>query len=405
MNKTDINMHNFDEVIERGGSRCCNIDNLKETFGREDLISLWIADMDFRTPDFVLDALRKRLEHPILGYPCTGKDYFQIVSAWVERLHSWKVDPENFRYVPGIVKGFALAQRCFLKAGDKVIIQPPVYHPFTNVTKACGFEIVNNPLIPVYDEEGFVVDYRIDFDGLESLIDGSTKLLMLCNPQNPGGVCFPKEDLQRLAHICHSRGLIVISDEIHAEMVLRGRQHIPFASVSDEAAACSISFLAPSKTFNIAGVVSSYCVVTEPKLRKQFFDYIESIEIDYPCIFSAEATRAVYTDQGYQWRSEMLAYVESNIDFVDSYLRTNIPCIRAVKPQASFLIWLDCRKLGLEQKELVDLFVQKAGLALNDGTMFGKEGAGFMRLNVGCPRSKLQKALENLSRAVKSLQK
>jgi len=394
-------MYNFDEIIDRRGTSCCKYDTLKETFGREDLCSLWIADMDFRTPDFITDALRKRLDHPVLGYPTTGDDYFEIVSRWVENLHGWKVPADEFRFIPGIVKGLALAERCFLGEGDKVIIQPPVYHPFRNTTIACGFEVVNNPLKAVYDSEGFLETYEMDLDALEGLIDEHCKMLILCNPHNPGGVCFSKESLQRLASICCKHGIIVLSDEIHAEMLLHGVQHHPFASVSKEAAECSISFLAPSKTFNIAGVVSSYCIIRNKELRDKFFPYIESIEIDYPSIFSATATRAAYTEEGAAWRKEMLAYVEKNVDFVDSYLRQNLPEIRAVKPQASFLIWLDCRKLGLSHDELVSLFVNKAHLALNDGEMFGKEGHGFMRLNVGCPRSILKKALESLKAAIK----
>lgn len=396
-------MYNFDEIIDRRGTRCCNVDTLDENFGRADLTSLWIADMDFRTPDFIINALRKRLDHPILGYPTTGSDYFSIVSDWVYRLHGWRVSPEHFRYIPGIVKGFGFAMRCLLSPGDKVIIQPPVYHPFSQVTKACGFEVVNNPLKPVHDGNGFLKTYEMDLEGLEKLIDSRTKLLMLCNPHNPGGICFPKETLQRLADICTEHGIIVISDEIHAEMLLGGRTHLPFASVSENAAQCSISFLAPSKTFNIAGVVSSYCIVQNPALAEKFFAYLEANEIDYPSIFSAEATRAAYTDEGWNWRKEMLAYVEKNIEFVSGWLEENLPEIHATIPEASFLIWLDCRKLGLSQPQLVDLFVNKARLALNDGTMFGKEGEGFMRLNVGCPRAKLESALKNLASAVKTL--
>lgn len=396
-------MYNFDEIIDRHGTRCCNVDTLEENFGRTDLTSLWIADMDFRTPDFIIDALRRRLDHPILGYPTTGSDYFRIVSDWVYRLHGWRVAPEHFRFIPGIVKGFGFAMRCLLSPGDKVIIQPPVYHPFREVTKACGFEVVNNPLKPIYDENGFLKTYEMDLEGLERLIDPRTKLLMLCNPHNPGGICFPKETLQRLADICTEHGITVISDEIHAEMLLGGKAHHPFASVSENAAQCSISFLAPSKTFNIAGVVSSYCIVQNPRLAEKFFSYLEANEIDYPTIFSAEATRAAYTDAGWNWRKEMLSYVEKNVEFVSGWLAENLPEIHAVIPEASFLIWLDCRKLGLTQPQLVDLFVNKARLALNDGTMFGKEGEGFMRLNVGCPRAKLESALKNLASAVKTL--
>ena len=394
-------MYDFDELIDRHGTRCIKYDTLQDEFGRADLNALWVADMDFRTPDFIIDALKRRLDHPVLGYPTTGSDYFEIVSRWVEDLHGWKVPAECFRYVPGIVKGFGFAERCLLRPGDKVIIQKPVYHPFRIVTEQSGFEVVNNPLKPVYDEEGFVKGYEMDLEDFERKIDSRTKLLILCNPHNPGGVVFPEETLRQLADICDRHGITVLSDEIHCEMLLGGRLHHPFASVSEAAARRTITFMAPSKTFNIAGVVSSYCIVQEPALAEKFFAYLESNETDYPPIFSAEATRAAYTPQGKAWRAEMLDYVQGNIDFVDGWLREHLPQIRAVRPEASFLVWLDCRKLGLPQPALVDLFVNKARLALNDGSVFGEEGRGFMRLNVGCPRANLRAALESLAAAVK----
>ncbi|MBR5076457.1 MAG: aminotransferase class I/II-fold pyridoxal phosphate-dependent enzyme, partial [Bacteroidales bacterium] len=310
-------MYDFDEVISRRGTRCVKFDALAAHFGRPDLSALWVADMDFRTPDFILDALRRRLEHPVLGYPVVGDDYFEIVSKWVFRLHGWQVPATCFRYIPGIVRGIGFAERCFLQPGDKVIIQKPVYHPFRIVTEESGFTVVNNPLRAVYDAEGFVSGYEMDLEDLERKIDDRTKMLILCNPHNPGGVCFPVETLRRLAEICSQAGIVVVSDEIHAEMVHGGRRHVPFASVSEAAARCSITFMAPSKTFNIAGVVSSYAIVQEPALADRFFGYLSSNELDYPPIFSLEATRAAYTDAGLAWRAEMLDYVQGNVDFVD----------------------------------------------------------------------------------------
>lgn len=393
-------MFNFDEIIDRKGTDCIKYDSLLKTYGREDLQSLWIADMDFKTPDCITDALKERMEHPVFGYPCVPDDYYQIISEWVGAIHGWRVDSGHIRYIPGIVKGIAFAERCFLNPGDKVVIQPPVYHPFRNTTLACGFDVVENPLLPVYDSDGYLTGYEVDFAGLEHICaDPRVKMMILANPHNPCGIAWDAATLQGIAEITRRNGVLVISDEIHGEMVLDGTRHIPFAAVSEDAAANSIVFMAPSKTFNIAGIVSSYCIIEDASLRERFFQYIASCEIDFPSIFAIVATRAAYAKGG-PWRQEMLDYVKGNIDFVDSWLRANVKGIRAVRPQASFLIWLDCRKLGLSHDELIDLFVNKAHLALNDGATFGAEGNGFLRLNAGCPRSILKSALESLGKVL-----
>lgn len=395
-------MYNFDELIERHGTASYKYDALQKIYGRADLNPLWVADMDFKTPDFIVDALKKRLEHPIFGYNVTGDDYFEIIRSWVKNLHGWDVPKDHFCFVPGIVKGIGLAERCFLDPGDKVIIQPPVYHPFRITTQECGFEVVYNPLLPVYGEDGFLKTYRMDLEGLEKLIDEKVKMLVLCNPHNPCGVTFPAEELRALASICHRHGIIVVSDEIHCEMVLGGRRHVPFATVSKEAEEISITFQSPAKTFNIAGIVTSYSIIFNPELRAKFHKYMDAFELSDPNIFSTISTKAAYK-YGREWRNELVEYLEGTVDFVDKWLKENLPVIGCVRPQASFLIWLDCRKLGLCQEALVDLFVNKALLALNDGSVFGKEGTGFMRLNIGCPRSNILKALESLKKAVENL--
>lgn len=393
-------MSEFDEIIDRSTSGCVKYSALKNLFGREDIIPLWVADMDWNTPGFIVEAMKERLAHPIFGYTSIPDSYFPMIAGWVKDLLDWQVDPSHIRYIPGIVKGIGFAERCFLQPGDKVIIQPPVYHPFRIVTENCGCQPVYNPLLPRYDEEGYLVGYDMDFDGLESVIDDKCRMLILANPHNPAGVCWSRETLQRLASICAKHGILVISDEIHGEMAFTG--HAPYASVSPEAAANSISFLAPSKTFNIAGIVSSYCIVPDPAVREKFFAFLSSCEIDSPSIMSIVATEAAYT-KGAAWRREMLEYVSGNIDFVCGFLKDNVPGIRALRPQASFLIWLDCRKLGLSHDELISLFVDKARIGLNDGAMFGAEGEGFMRLNVGCPRSILETAMKQLAAAVATL--
>lgn len=386
--------YNFDEVINRKGTSCVKYDGLKDAYqGKENLIPLWVADMDFATPDFIIDALKKRCEHPIFGYTFDDDEYYASILTWLHYKYNWKAEREWITYIPGIVKGIGLAVQCFTQPGDKVIIQPPVYHPFRLVPTRMGREVVYNPLKL---EDGV---YKMDFEQLESLIDKDCKMLILSNPHNPGGVVWEKEALVKLAQICSAHGILVISDEIHAEMTYPQFRHHPFATVSEEAAACSVTFMAPSKTFNIAGIVSSYALVPDTRIREKFYSFLEAGELNAGTIFAFTATKAAYT-YGAEWLQQMRSYVIENVNFVDEYLKKSIPQIKVYRPQASFLVWLDCRELKLAQPELVQLFEDKAGLALNDGTMFGKEGEGFMRLNIGCPRSILNQALESLKKAI-----
>lgn len=386
--------YNFDEIIDRKGTSCVKYDGLKNAYqGKENLIPLWVADMDFATPDFIVEALKKRCEHPVFGYTFDDDEYYESIQTWLDYKYHWKTEREWISYIPGIVKGIGLAVQCFTQPGDKVIIQPPVYHPFRLVPTRMGREVVYNPLKL---EDGV---YKMDFEQLESLIDKDCKMLILSNPHNPGGVVWEKEALVKLAQICSAHGILVISDEIHAEMTYPQFRHHPFATVSEEAAACSVTFMAPSKTFNIAGIVSSYALVPDSRIREKFYSFLEAGELNAGTIFAFTATKAAYT-YGAEWLQQMRSYVIENVNFVDEYLKKNIPRIKVYRPQASFLVWLDCRELKLTQPELVQLFEDKAGLALNDGTMFGKEGEGFMRLNIGCPRSILNQALELLKKAI-----
>lgn len=386
--------YNFDEIIDRKGTSCVKYDGLKNAYqGKENLIPLWVADMDFATPDFIVEALKKRCEHSVFGYTFDDDEYYESIQTWLDYKYHWKTEREWISYIPGIVKGIGLAVQCFTQPGDKVIIQPPVYHPFRLVPTRMGREVVYNPLKL---EDGV---YKMDFEQLESLIDKDCKMLILSNPHNPGGVVWEKEALVKLAQICSAHGILVISDEIHAEMTYPQFRHHPFATVSEEAAACSVTFMAPSKTFNIAGIVSSYALVPDTRIREKFYSFLEAGELNAGTIFAFTATKAAYT-YGAEWLQQMRSYVIENVNFVDEYLKKNIPQIKVYRPQASFLVWLDCRELKLTQPELVQLFEDKAGLALNDGTMFGKEGEGFMRLNIGCPRSILNQALESLKKAI-----
>lgn len=389
--------YNFDEIIDRSGSGDLKHEALLPRWGRNDLLPLWVADMDFATPDFVVDALKARLSHPIFGYTIEPADYRPTIIDWNESHHGWKIKPEWISFIPGIVKGIGFVVNVFTKPGEKVIIQPPVYHPFRMTPEDNGREVVFNSLR--LREDGY---YDMDFDNLSEVCDDKCRVLILSNPHNPVGVCWSKETLQRLADFCYEHNIIVISDEIHSDMALFGNRHVPFASVSERAADISITFAAPTKTFNMAGIVSSYAVISNDDLRQRFYGWLKANELDEPTIFAPIATIAAY-QKGEEWRKQMLAYVEDNVRFVEDYCREYIPGIRPLRPQASFLVWLNCRGLELSHDKLLDLFIDKAHLALNDGEMFGPGGEGFMRLNVGTPRSVLRQALEQLTKAVNEL--
>lgn len=389
--------YDFDKIIDRHGTGALALDVLKERYGKADLMPLWVADMNFATPQFITDALKRRLEHSLYGYTVLPEGFWDTVAQWIHQHHQWKVEQEWMRFIPGIVKGIGFVVNVFVKPDEKVIIQPPVYHPFRLTPQGNGREVVMSPLIRHDDGS-----YSMDFDNLAAVADEKCRVLILSNPHNPAGIVWDADTLRRLAHFCHERGIIVVSDEIHCDMALFGHKHHPFASVSAEAAECSITFGAPSKTFNIAGIVSSYCIVPNPKLREPFFSWIAANELDEPHIFAPIATMAAFRE-GEEWRRQMLEYIEGNIMFVEDYLAENIPQIKPLRPQASFLVWLNCRGLHLGHDELNRLFVDGAGLALNDGEMFGIGGQGFMRMNVASPRTVLKTALERLKAAVERL--
>ena len=385
---------NFDRIIQRRGTNCAKYDDLKTLFGRDDIIPMWIADMDFEVCPAVYEAISKRVEHKIYGYPSVPESYWQSIIDWADRRHGFKISKEEICYVPGIVRGIGYIVNFFTEKGDKIIIQPPVYHPFRNVIEGNGRIAVCNQLI----RKGGTTE--MDFDDLEKKIaDEKPKMLILCNPHNPGGIVWDKNSLAKLAHICAENGVIVVSDEIHADVELFGNRYTPFATVSEEAAMNCISLSAPSKTFNIPGLVSSWCVIKNKKLREGFFHWMEVNEFSAPTMFVTVATEAAY-NKGEQWLDELLPYIEENILFTEQFFRDNIPSIKPIRPQASFLVWLDCSELGLSTSELHNFFVEKAGLALNDGIMFGHGGETCMRLNVACPRSMLEKALNQLKDAI-----
>lgn len=387
--------YNFDELIDRRHTGSVKWEGMKNAFGRDDLTAMWVADMDFRTPPFVMDALRQRLEHEVLGYamPCEGWD--TTICHWLQKRHQWEVRPDWLTFVPGIVRGQAFALLCFTNPGDRVLVMTPVYHPFFLVTERLKREAVRSPL-DLRDGH-----YHIDFDRLRHDLQGC-KALVLCNPHNPGGRVWTVDELRRIAELCQESGTLVISDEIHADLTLPPYKHHPFATVSPAAASNSVTFMAPSKTFNMPGVQSSFAIVPDDTLRARFQQFMEAGEFCEGHLFAYIGCKAAF-EHGEEWLNQLLAYIQGNIDFTESYLRQHIPAIGMIRPQASFLVFLDCRQLGLEQEALERLFADKARLALNTGTTFGEPGRGFMRLNVGCPRAALKQALDQLAEAVAGL--
>lgn len=389
--------YNFDEIIDRKGTDALKTDALATRYGDPDLIPLWVADMDFKSPPAIADAIIQRAKHGIFGYTGPSQEYYNSIINWIDIQHEWKIKQEWITFIPGIVKGIAFVLDCFTQRDHQIIIQPPVYHPFRIIPTMHQRTVVNNPLLLQAGQ------YKMDLDGLKQTIEPASKVLILCNPHNPGGRVWTRQELTDIAEICHERKILVISDEIHSDLAFAPHKHIPFASVSDKAAQNSITFMAPSKTFNIAGIVSSYSIIPNQELREKFNHYLESSELSEGHIFAYLAAQAAY-EHGNEWLAQVKDYIWKNIRFVDEYLKTNIPQIKAMIPEASFLVWLDCRELNLSQKELVSLFVNDAKLALNDGVMFGTGGEGYMRMNVGTPLANIQKALDNLKKAVNAKQ-
>ncbi len=388
--------YDFDREIERHGTGALKTDALAELFGRADITPLWVADMDFAIAPEIVEGMTRRMSHPIYGYASTPESYWQSIIDWLARRHGWKVDREELLFTPGVVRGIAYVLNFFTKPGNTVLIQPPVYHPFRLVTEGNNRRVVTNPL--KFSENGTTLE--MDFDDLERKLEAEHPALMiLCNPHNPAGIQWSRDDLARVASLCRRHGVIVISDEIHGDLMLYGKRHIPFLSVGPDAEAVGITLGAPSKTFNIPGIISSWIVVKNPALRKPFYEWMECNEFSSPTFMATTATEIAYRTAE-PWLEEMLRYIEGNIAAVERYFAENIPEIKPMRPQASFLVWLDCRRLGLSQAELTDLFINHARLALNDGEMFGVEGRGFMRLNVATPRHRLLKALKRLATAL-----
>ncbi|MEX5285019.1 pyridoxal phosphate-dependent aminotransferase [Selenomonas sputigena] len=387
-------MHHFDfdEIIDRRHTNSLKYDFAAERGYPEDVLPFWVADMDFRAPQAVREAIRQRAEHGIFGYSSPKEEYYAALEKWFDTRHGWRPGKDALVITPGVVFALSTAVRTFTQAGDAVLVTEPVYYPFFSTIEGNGRRLVTSSLL---FEDGA---YRMDFADMEKKItENKVRLLLLCSPHNPVGRVWRREELERLASICLAHDVLVVADEIHADFVRPGNKHTPFASLSPEVAARTITCTAPSKTFNLAGLQLSNIFITEKSLRQRFQKEVYSTGYGEPNLFGLLAAQAAYSEGG-PWLDSLLAYLEENIAHTKRFLAEHLPQVQLIEPEGTYLLWLDFRACGLEVKALDRKIIEEARLWLDDGAIFGKSGAGFQRLNIACPRATLEKGLEALAR-------
>jgi cystathionine beta-lyase len=384
---------NFDETVSRDGTDCIKYDKREEVFGRQDIIPMWVADMDFKTPGFIMEKLQNRLNHEIFGYSFRPPEYFSSIQQWFIERHSWKIEKEWICFTPGIVSALNLCTLAFTRPGDSVIVQPPVYFPFFSAVESHGRKLVYNQLV---ERDG---RWTMDFDSLLGIIDGNTKMIIISNPHNPVGRAWSYEELEQLADICLRNDILIVADEIHCDLILPGFSHIPIANISEKISEITVTCVAPSKTFNLAGLSTSSVIISNPVLRKYFNKKTGDLHIANSNIFGTVASTAAYSE-GHEWVDALMDYVNMNVIYVQDFCRELTPEIIPVQPEATYMIWLDCRKFGMSGKELQDFFVTRAGVGMNEGSSFGPGGEGFMRMNLATTREIVVQAMEQIEKAV-----
>lgn len=386
----------FDEPVERKGTSCVKYDLTKEIFGTSDLIPMWVADMDFKTPGFIIKALRKRLDHEILGYSFRPEDYYRSIIHWHHIRHNWKIEREWICFSPGIVPALNICTLAFTRPGDTIIVQPPVYFPFFSAVENHGRNLSCNPLT---EKDG---RWTMDLESLSANLNSDVKMIIISNPHNPVGRAWSFEELSRLAEICLKNNILILSDEIHCDLVLPRYKHQPMSTISEEVAEITVTCVSPSKTFNLAGLSTSSVIISNPVLRKYFNSRIDHIHIGNGNIFGTVASTAAYSE-GHDWLAALNEYINGNVELVMDYLSENIPEIIPVRPEATYMIWLDCRKLGMNSKELQEFFTFRAGVGMNEGSTFGPGGEGFMRMNLATTRSMIRSALQKIKEATDTI--
>jgi len=387
----------FDERIDRKNTSCIKYDFAVQRGKPEGILPLWVADMDFKAPQPVLDALKDRVEHGIFGYSEGKEEYFEAVQDWMNRRHGWAVERKWLVKTPGVVFALAMAVKAYTKPGDGVMIQQPVYYPFSEVIEDNGREIVDNTLY--LGDDGI---YHMDLEDFEKkAVENQVKLFFLCSPHNPVGRVWTREELTQLGEICERLDIIVVSDEIHQDFVFKGKHQV-FAAINEKLKNRTITCTAPSKTFNVAGLQISNIFISNPELKHKFKKEIAAAGYSQLNALGLTACEAAYR-YGEDWHDQLMEYLKENIRFVRTYLEDNLPEIKLIEPDGTYLIWLDFRALGLSEQEREELIVKKAGLWLDSGAMFGSIGEGFERINIACPRSIIMEALDKLKTAVKNL--
>jgi len=389
--------YNFDKVINREGSSCVKYDLRETIFANSTVLPMWVADMDFATPDFIIKTLEKRCSHPILGYTLRDKAFSDAIVWWNEHRHSWKIKHEQISFCAGVVSGLNHAIQAFTNVGDSIIIQPPVYHPFFSTVENNGRKLVFNPLVKENN------NYLFDYNNLEELAAKGAKMLILSNPHNPVGRVWNKEELIRIGEICLKYNVLVVADEIHSDLILKPHKHIPFASLNEQFSQNSITFASTSKTFNLAGLFTGYAIITNPEYLKKYNHTLEMTGAGMGNIFGFEAVKAAYSPEGEKWLEELLTYIDGNMQLVKSFLKLNLPKIELSDLQGTYLLWLNFNSYQMDDDRINDLLINKAEVGLNKGSVFGVQGKGFQRMNIACPRSSVEYALDRIHKVFKTL--
>lgn len=384
-------MYNFDQIIDRRNTASVKYDNVTNVFGKNDILPMWVADMDFQCAPEIIEASRKCCDKGVFGYTYRTEEAKQAFIDWVARRHDWQVNPEWISSSPGIVTALSIGVRTYTEKNDKVMIFTPVYPPFYTVVKDNDRELVCSSL------KMENAHYRINWEDFERKLKDGIKLLILSNSHNPVGRVWTKDELTRIGNLCLQHGVTILSDEIHSDLALFGHKHTVMASLSPEIANITITLMAPSKTFNIAGMMNSVIVISNPELRQRFNREILSLHLDLGNLFGHVTFEAAYRE-GEAWLDEMLRYLEQNIRLVDQFLHEQLPSIKMLPPEGSFLLWLDFRDTGLTHEQVNHLLINEAKLGLNNGMDFGLEGKGFYRMNIGCPASVVKDALLRLKK-------